>query len=438
MAEELINAISRAGVVGAGGAGFPTHVKMSARAEYVIVNGAECEPLLRVDQQLLQMEAQKVLRTLRTLVKATGASKGYVALKGKYHAAIDELQRLNKSKQCEIFILGNFYPAGDEHVLVHEVTGRTVPEAGIPLKAGCIVTNVETLLNIACALDNKPVVDTYLTVTGDVPKPLTCRVPVGTAVRDVLTLAGLTDIKGRAVIEGGPMMGRVLGDIQQMVTKTTKGLIVLPHEHSLIARKMSSVTRALRMSRTACVQCFRCTDICPRRLLGHRLEPHKVMRSLSYMLKDAATLQSSLLCSECGACEYACVMSLSPRRMNAEIKRQLAAEGVLFCGPLPESIPQYVRDYRKIPVKRLINYLDLSRYDVSASWQEVNMKPERVILPLKQHVGVACRPMVSAGQQVTRGELIAGVPEQALGACLHASIDGTVTEVTSSHIIIKA
>ncbi len=438
MAEELIKAIRTAGVVGAGGAGFPTHAKMSARADCVIVNGAECEPLLRVDQQLLQTEAQTVWRTLRKLLKATGASKGIVALKGKHKAAINELQRWNKYKQCQLFILGDFYPAGDEHVLVQEVTGLTVPEAGIPLKVGCIVTNVETLLNVGAALENRPVVDTFLTVTGIVKNPLTCRVPVGTPVRDVLALAGLEETSGFSVIEGGPMMGRVVDDIQKPVTKTTKGLIVLPAEHELFVRKIRPTTREVKMSRTSCVQCFRCTDVCPRRLLGHRLEPHKIMRSLAYMLNDVNAMRSSLLCSECGACEYACIMNLSPRRMNAEIKAQLASAGVRYSIPVPESVPLQVREYRKIPVKRLINYLGLEPYDVPAPLREVEIKPARVVLPLKQHVGAPSIPVVKQGQKVSRGELVAEVPEQSLGACIHASIDGTVTEVAPSQIIIEA
>lgn len=438
MAEEIINAIRRAGVVGAGGAGFPTHVKMAARAEYVIVNGAECEPLIRVDQQLLRAEAQAVWRTLKKLVRATGAAKGYVALKGKHREAIGQLQRLNKNKQLELFTLKDFYPAGDEHVLVNEVTGLTVPEAGIPLAVGCIVTNVETLLNISSALEGRPVVDTYLTVAGSVPSPITCRVPVGTPVRDVLALSGLTGAESLSVIEGGPMMGRLVSDMGQPVTKTTKGLIVLPGDHPLVTRKKSPAGRELKMARTACVQCYRCTDVCPRRLLGHRLEPHKIMRSLAYMVKDAVTLRSSLLCSECGACEYACVMNLSPRRMNAEIKGHMAAAGVRFDSPQPVSEPLGVRDYRKIPVKRLVNFLALGQYDVPAPLQEVDIKPGRVVLPLKQHTGAACQPVVSAGQQVSRGDLIAGVPEEALGSNLHASIDGTVTEVTDSYIVIQS
>ncbi|MFZ5643449.1 MAG: 4Fe-4S dicluster domain-containing protein [Bacillota bacterium] len=438
MAEDLIAAIRRAGVVGAGGAGFPSHVKMSARAEYVIVNGAECEPLIRVDQQLLQSEARTVWAALKKLIKATGAKRGIVALKGKYRAAVDELQRQKKPRECELFILNDFYPAGDEHVLVHEVTGRTVPEAGIPLNVGCIVTNVETLINTAAALEGRPVVDKYITVAGEVPQPVTCSVPLGTSINEVLGMAGLKDVGGRVVIEGGPMMGRVVENIARPVTKTTKGLIVLPEGHPLAVRKTRPEGRELKMSRTSCVQCYRCTEVCPRYLLGHRLQPHKVMRSLAYMLKDPGVVQSSLLCSECGACEYACIMNLSPRRMNSEIKRQLAAAGVRFTAPLPESVPLGVRDHRKIPSKRLINFLGLGLYDVSAPLLEEGIIPRRVVLPLKQHTGLASVPVVCEGQKVARGELVADIPEDSLGACLHASIDGTVTGVTADQITIQA
>ncbi|WP_018084304.1 4Fe-4S dicluster domain-containing protein [Desulfurispora thermophila] len=442
MGEELTGAIARAGVVGAGGAGFPSHIKMTARAETVIVNGAECEPLLRVDQQLMSQRAQDLWRTLKTLVKATGAARGVIALKAKYTPAISELEKAlekqNKQKNLELFILDDFYPAGDEHVLVNCVTGRTVPEAGIPLKVGCIVTNVETLLNIGEALKGQPVVDTYLTITGEVKTPLTCRVPIGTPVQDVLALAGCHDMSGKAVIEGGPMMGRLLGSLQQPVTKTTKGLIVLPADHSLIARKTRSIEKEIKMSRVACVQCYRCSDVCPRRLLGHRLEPHKVMRSLAYLLNDAAAVKSSLLCSECGACEYACPMGLSPRRVNSLFKQQLAAQGIRYSGALPESTPLPEQTYRRIPVKRLVNFLGLERYNLAAPLQEVELRPSRVVILLKQHAGVPCQPLVSAGQEVKRGDLIGQVPEGALGAAVHASIDGRVSEVTAAHITIEA
>ncbi|MGB9803450.1 MAG: electron transport complex protein RnfC, partial [Desulfofundulus sp.] len=157
----------------------------------------------------------------------------------------------------------------------------------------------------------------------------------------------------------------------------------------------------------------------------------------AYMLHDVTAVKSSLLCSECGACEYACVMGLSPRRVNAAFKQQLAAQGIRYTGALPESIPLPEREFRRIPVKRLVNFLGLEQYNVAAPLQDLEFKPTRVTIPLKQHAGAPCQPVVEVGQEVKRGDLVGQVPKNALGACIHASIDGRVTGVTSSYITIE-
>lgn len=156
---QLVRLVRDAGVVGAGGAGFPTHVKLAAdNVEYVIVNGAECEPLLRVDQQLSERFAPQLLNALDGIVSVLGARKGIFALKGKYKNAIKVLNEcIGKRDTLEVFELKDFYPAGDEQVLVYEVTQRIVPEGGIPLMVGCVVINVETLLNVSNALNQIPV-----------------------------------------------------------------------------------------------------------------------------------------------------------------------------------------------------------------------------------------------------------------------------------------
>ena len=170
MEKNLIDIIAKSGIVGAGGAGFPTHVKMNAKAEYVIINGAECEPLLRVDQQLMAVETKKILDALKLCMEAVGADKGVIALKGHYEAAINSFnQLLGEYEGISLHLLPNFYPAGDEQITVYEVTGRIVPEGGIPLQCGVIVSNVETMLNIYNAyFEDKPVTDSYVTFAGEV------------------------------------------------------------------------------------------------------------------------------------------------------------------------------------------------------------------------------------------------------------------------------
>lgn len=438
MAGGTVQAIRDAGVVGAGGAGFPTHVKASGRAGLVIVNCAECEPLIRVDQQLAGIRAGKLLKGLSALMEAVGAARGVVALKAKYTYAIKKVSALITDPRVEIFTLADFYPAGDEQVLVREVTGRLVPEGGIPLDVGCVVCNVETVLNVSAAMEGQAVVDTWISVAGCVERPLTFPVPVGTPMREVLALAGVSNIPAPALLTGGPMMGKPVDRWDSPVTKTTKGLIVLPENHPLIIAGRINNEIQIRRSRSVCMYCARCSDVCPRRMLGHGIRPHRIMRSLSCSQGDTAVVMSSLLCSECGACEYACPMGLSPRRINAGLKKRLSAAGIRYRGDGSVPAPPEFWDFRKIPVKRLISKLGLSEYDRPAPIEEIAIKPHCVKIPLRQHLGAPAIPLVKPGDHVLRGQAIGDIPEGKPGARVHASIDGVVTELDDNHIVIEA
>lgn len=435
MREEIVKKVMESGVIGAGGAGFPTHVKVNAAAGYCIVNGAECEPLLRVDQQLMAVKASQVIAGLEAVMQATGAAEGIIALKAKYKEAAKALALLIEHKPIRLFTLGDFYPAGDEHVTVYEVLRRTVPEGAIPLKVGCVVSNVESLINVAQALQGQPVTATYLTITGEVPHPLTLCLPVGTPVQDALALSGLKDCRGKVVIEGGPMMGKVVDDLEQPITKTTKGLIVLPEAHPLVQRKKLTIAQQVRRSKAACIQCSRCSDVCPRNMLGHALKPHRIMCSLNYLQGEEDVIKMSLLCTECGACEYGCPMELSPRQVNASLKAELAKKGIKLTPAAESPQPSLTREYAKIPIKRLINRMGLKKYDVPAPLKEVSFSPAEVRIPLQQHLGAPCQPVVETGQFVRKGTLVAKIPDGALGANIHASIDGVVTAITDRIVI---
>ena len=179
MSKPEIENIRDAGVVGAGGAGFPSHVKFDARVDTLIVNAAECEPLIHVDKQLLQHHFDKVYEGIKIAAGLVGAKKVVLALKAKYTRSIEVIEDFKSKKSdgsgidFELFKLGNFYPAGDEQVLVHEVTGRIVPEGGIPLMVGTVVTNVETLLNVSEALKGNSVTKKFVTLNGEIENPMT-------------------------------------------------------------------------------------------------------------------------------------------------------------------------------------------------------------------------------------------------------------------------
>ncbi len=440
MKQRIVEKIREAGVVGAGGAGLPSHVKADAAVDTVLVNGASCEPLLMSDPCLLEAETASLLRGLEAMMDCTGASRGIVCLKGKHAKALAAVKAAvagDRTGRLSVFELGDFYPAGDEHVLVHEVLGRTVPERGIPLQVGAVVSNVETLCNVAAALDGTPVTHRWLTVAGEVARPAVLKVPVGTLAAEVLAFAGGPAIKDYRVVDGGPMMGRVLPDTNQPVTKTTSGLLVLPPDHTVVAGKITDPARIRRITNTVCCQCSQCTDLCPRNLLGHSLHPHKLMRVLESQVLSSPVAREALLCSECGLCEkFACPMSVSPREINAQIKAALMREGIRWEGPARTLAPHPFRSFRYVATRRLVQRLDLARYDTHPG-PGGTLVPSLVRIPLRQHIGAPAQCVVSPGDRVKKGALIGEIPPQAMGARVHASIDGVVESVDNGMVTIR-
>ena len=262
---ELIQQIKDAGIIGAGGAGFPTHAKLASQAEFILMNGAECEPLLRVDQQLMDVYGDEIIQGFVMAGRAVEAKKAIIGIKKKHSVVIrklnERIRALNLSDFVEVGELPDIYPAGDEQVLVYELTGRIVPETGIPIMVGCVVVNSETALNIYKASQGQAVTEKYITVTGDVPHRVTVKVPVGTPIIDVLKLSGIDDFSDYAVIDGGPMMGPVMANLDGYVTKKNKGFVILPKDHFLIRKKSVTPEQAKRVNKATCEQCRMCTDL---------------------------------------------------------------------------------------------------------------------------------------------------------------------------------
>jgi Na+-translocating ferredoxin:NAD+ oxidoreductase RnfC subunit len=459
MVEEIVQKVKDAGVVGAGGAGFPTHVKIAAKVNTVIANGAECDPLLRCDQQLMAARAPEIIEGLRLVMQASGAERGVIALKREYTSAVAALQSTiqypipntqHQGGNISLHLLESHYPAGDEFVLVYEVTGRLVPETGLPLHVGCIVQNVGTLFNIARAQKGIPVTHRLLTVTGAVNEPKTLNLPIGTSIGEAIAWAGGIKIprwssrteEDYAVVVGGPMMGWLAQNLSQPITKTTTGLIVLPRNNVVVRYLGRPLGSWVKRGRSTCDQCRDCTDLCPRHLLGHDLEPHKVMRSINYGLTEpTAIVTAAVLCCECRLCEaYACPLELSPMAYFKEIKRQLAAQGWQnVVHKRSDLTPHPMREYRRVPMERLVAKLGLSEYqECTCPLDERECQPKRVTIPLKQHTGVLSQPVVKVGDRVQCGDLIAQIPEGKLGGNVHASISGRVEAVSDAYIVIVA
>lgn len=433
---EISAKVRAAGVVGGGGAGFPTHVKLEAKAEIFIVNGAECEPLLRVDQQLMAQRAGELMRGLRYGMEATGAKEGIIALKAKYKPAIAALEPLLPAN-VRLHYLKDVYPAGDEVITIWMATGRRVPPARRPGDVGVAVNNVMTLINVARAVDEgAPVILRPVTITGAVKTPLTVTVPIGTPMAELVALAGGPTIPNVAYVGGGPMMGHLLHDLAEPVTKTTSAIIALPEDHIVVRRHRQSMQSVLRIAKTTCEQCLLCTELCPRHLIGHELPPHLIVRSLNYNhVGNPSTLLSALTCSECAVCEaYACPVDISPMRINMALKAQMREQGLQYEGELRPADP--MAEYRLLPISRLLPKLAIQQYSVPAPLQPEPYAPARVTIKLQQHIGAPARAVVSVGDRVAAGQLLAEIPEGSLGARIHASIEGTVSEVTPAAVVI--
>jgi Na+-translocating ferredoxin:NAD+ oxidoreductase RnfC subunit len=361
----LIAKIREAGVVGAGGAGFPAAIKMDSHPEFVLVNGVECEPLIQVDQQLTALHAPVLLQTLDELVTSLEAKQGIFVLKEQYTAARKALNEvIAQYPRLTIKTLPSSYPMGDEHILVYEAIGRVVPEGGIPLNVGAVVINTETLLNVHRAFEGLPVTDKYITVTGAVKKPATFRVPLGVPYRALIEAAGGALIQNPVLIDGGPMMGKVQRNLDAPVIKTSKAIIVLDEDHPVIRSQKRPIEQMLRLARAACCHCALCSDLCPRSLMGHALFPDKLMRLASYnsTCEKETAATSAYLCSECRLCEYGCIMGRQPWKLTRELKRRLKSAGIKNpCHNKPEK-PRDFREYRKYPTAKLVRQLGLAEY----------------------------------------------------------------------------
>ncbi len=427
------------GVVGAGGAGFPTYIKAQAQAEYVIANGAECEPLIHKDAELMKHFAPGILDGIDAMMTATGAKTGKFGIKTKNAEAIEAVRQHLGSRPIELVTLGDFYPSGDEYELVYSATGRLIPPAGIPLQVGCVVNNVETLYNVSRAAQDLPVTEKFLSVCGAVKQPKSFWAPVGIRFRDLIAAAGGATVNDFGIFVSGIMMGTLTFDPNEVVTKTTGGLIVLPRDHYLMSRRTRSQQEMNHIGKSACDQCSYCTEFCPRYLLGYEVQPHKVMRSLAFSSTGAAMWnQWSELCCACGLCTlYACPEDLYPKEACDQGKRDQRAAGVKFVQQRPVEVHP-MKEYRRVPLAQLRKRLQIAGYERETPFADVPFRPAMVQIRLRQHAGESAVATVQAGQRVKKGDTVGRVDDAQLGAAVHASIDGAVRQVTTEFVEIAS
>lgn len=440
--DELQKIVYDAGIVGAGGAGFPTHRKFSDKVKQIIVNAAECEPLMMVDHHLLEHHLQALVDTLNILIDVMGADEAIIGIKGKNMHLLDEkIVASLEGTKVKIKEIPDIYPAGDEVVLTYETTGKIIPEGAIPVMVGVMVINVETVYNIHCAITkSQPVTEKYITIGGDTKEDITIKAPVGMKIKELLEAAGYGDLTDKAVINGGPMMGKLVDIENDVVTKTTKGLFIFPETHSIIQRKKRPMSMTLKRASAACCNCTMCSDMCPRNLLGYDIQVHKTVRAASHSeVTDTESFLQSALCCGCGVCTViGCQQMLDPQAISMEVKGQLGRQGLRRQN---NKAPEKVREERAsrlVSSSVLIDRLGIRKYvKPRVERKYIDFKPDMVYIELKQHVGKPASPTVKVGTKVKAGDVVAQTAYEDLGTTMHASISGKVAEITDRFVVIK-
>ena len=307
---DLIKQIFDSGVVGCGGAGFPTHVKLKASPEILIINGAECEPLLRTDRYLMIHEAEKLVSGVDLICRELSIPEGRIALKKTYTKEIEALTAAIEKlhSKVQLHLMDSFYPAGDEQVVVYEVTGKVVPPAGIPLDVGAIVDNVATIIAVADAVSGIPFTEKYLTVTGEVRESSVLKVPVGTSFAQCIEMAGGRTSDKVMVVSGGPMMGFAMFTLDVPVTKTSSSILCMTKDE------------VAKYEPSACINCGRCIEACPSRLIPSRLADYAERHDEAAFEKEFG-----VECMECGSCSYVCPAKRQLKQAISSMRKTVLA-----------------------------------------------------------------------------------------------------------------
>ncbi|MBQ8374654.1 MAG: 4Fe-4S dicluster domain-containing protein [Clostridia bacterium] len=429
--------LKAAGVVGAGGAGFPSYAKLAEGADTLVVNGAECEPLLYTDYVLLKRELSCVLEGINATIEYAHIPLALLCVKEHTAEKLKWKEGQKLSERILVKILPNVYPMGDEISLIYQATGRVVKAGNLPITSGVIVYNVETLYNIGRAVRySTPVTMKWLTVGGNIDTPIVVKVPIGTPVEALFARYGITVPEGNSVLDGGPSMGKVIDADTAVITKTTKGLLILPDSTPAMQSKFIDAKKSIARAETACCQCTRCTDMCPRALLGYPLEPHKMVRTaMGAAVVMPQMVLSATLCCGCGVCEtLACCQGISPKAVIDQYKQLLAKNRLRFVGTQEvEAAPE--REYRMIPSEKWETALGVQKYDKLAVYKGEDEEYSRVEILLRSHIGAPSVPCVNTGERVKKGDKIA---ESADGLSLpqFASIGGVV-RLENDRIVIE-
>ena len=436
---EIKALLQNAGIVGAGGAGFPTYAKLSDEADLLCVNCSECEPLMYTDFILNREEMTKIVKGAELIMAATNIKHTYLAIKVHRAEALGYADGQVLGENVSIKYLPSVYPIGDEIGLIYETTGRLIKAGNLPITAGVIVMNAETVYNAHEAIvSGKPLVEKWLTIAGDIPEKFTLKVPLGMRVSDIFKQLGIKVDSDHVIIDGGPSMGSISSPDRAVIKKTTKSILILPKTARCIENKQSNIDDMLRRAASACCGCTRCTEMCPRYQLGYPLEPHKLIRAaLNSAAEDYPELiATASLCCSCGVCAEVCCQDISPKDVILNLKKILAKNKIKFVADKDYPVNPD-RPYRMIKSSKWKDMLGVLKFDAIPTYIPKKLTAQRVEIPTSQHIGAPSIPCVNVGDRVNEGDMIA-TAGQGLSVPQYASISGKVVSCDPTKIVIEA
>lgn len=438
---ELKSILQSCGIVGAGGAGFPSYAKLAEGAEFLVINCAECEPLIYTDFMLMREKMDKIVGGAQIIMENTGIKHSYISIKEHRGHMLGYTDGQVLGKGVSVKLLPNVYPMGDEINLIYETTGRVVKPGCLPITSGIIVFNGETVYNVWRAYNmHRPVVSDWFTIGGDIPKRYVVKTPIGTRLKDVFDQLGVTfNPDTHVIINGGPSMGKIDDLNTIVVNRTSKSFLILPKTARAVKNKQVHIDDMLRRAASACCGCTRCTEMCPRHTLGYPIEPHKMIRVATgnAAVDHPELVTTASLCCSCGICAEVCCQEISPKDVILNLKGILAKNKLRFTPGNEEYHVSADRPNRMIASHRWEDILNVHKYDVVPEFVFEKLKVKRVEVPMGTHIGAKAIPAVKIGDMVEEAQRIADAAP-GLSIPQFASISGKVTYVDENKVVIEA